>query len=695
MRKVSGASRAALKRISAGGLVLALMALFGLPTVAFAAPTTVTLVGDPGVVTVTGGASVNEVTISDTATYVQVEDSQEGVSPGAGCASAPGGLVRCTKPAGGVTIINVSLGAEEDILQATGSGEPVNANGGTGNDTLSGSSSTDADTLDGDEDNDTLDGKAGPDLLIGDLGIDTASYISAINRTVTLNGAGDDGAAGENDNVQTENVTTGGGDDTLTGDGNANTLDAGAGTDTLNGGLGNDVLVGGPGPDALNGGGPADNDTVSYNPESRAVSVTAGDATANDGVIDIDSGTPGDQTEGDNVNSDVESIAGGSGADILVGGSGAGTVSGNGGNDTLDGGPGNTVSDTINGGSGLDTVSYASRGASVTVTLNGLGGDGEAGEGDIVAANVENATGGGGADTLTGNDSINRLNGGGGADTLNGGANNDILVGGPGGDTFNGGTGGDDLADYSAQATPVVVTIDGTANDNGEGDNVQASVENVTGGTVGDTITGSGAANRLNGGTGNDTLNGGLGNDVLNGGDNDDTLNGGAGSDTLNGALGADDLNGGAGGGDVTTYAGRSSAVNVNVNNPDGDGQAGENDNVRASVEIITGTAFDDTLIGESGPPVSNPNTLNGGGGDDTLNGGDGNDTVNGGVGIDTVVGGKGRDSIVGGSGGDTLKALDPPGTPATQLRDLVNCGTGVDNVFNKDPVDVIAANCE
>ena len=89
-------------------------------------------------------------------------------------------------------------------------------------------------------------------------------------------------------------------------------------------------------------------------------------------MIDIDTGTVGNQSEGDNVAADVESIAGGGGDDILVGGTGAGSVVGNGGNDVLNGGA-DTVSDTISGGSGLDTVSYAGRANSVTVTLDGVG----------------------------------------------------------------------------------------------------------------------------------------------------------------------------------------------------------------------------------------------------------------------------------------------------------------------------------
>ena len=50
---------------------------------------------------------------------------------------------------------------------------------------------------------------------------------------------------------------------------------------------------------------------------------------------------------------------------------------------------------------------------------------------------IENATGGSGADTITGNSASNTLSGGGGADTLTGGLSGDILMGGTGADIFN------------------------------------------------------------------------------------------------------------------------------------------------------------------------------------------------------------------------------------------------------------------
>ena len=159
MRKDSGASRSALKRISSGGVVLALVALFGLPTAAFAAPTTVTLVGNPGTVTITGDGSNNAVTVSSSATHVNVVDTAEGVTPGAGCAVNPVNPdgVRCAIPTNGVTVVNVNLGLGNDTLQSSGTDEPMVINGGDGNDVLNGGQQND--TINGDAGDDTLDGK--------------------------------------------------------------------------------------------------------------------------------------------------------------------------------------------------------------------------------------------------------------------------------------------------------------------------------------------------------------------------------------------------------------------------------------------------------------------------------------------------------------------------------------------------------
>jgi Ca2+-binding RTX toxin-like protein len=387
----------------------------------------------------------------------------------------------------------------------------------------------------------TLSGAGGADVLSGSGLHPTwarATYFSsglASQRQLTLEGgAGDD------------TITGGDGADVLRGGAEADLLTGGPGADTVFGDGGDDVFDEGStasGADVFNGG--AGTDTVRYAARSSAVTVTVGSG-ANDG----------EPAEGDDVRDDVEAVVGSLGADTLTcavttgctlrGGPGDDTLTGNAGADTLQGEAGDDVvrpaggGDTVSGGEGSDTVTYSERSASVTVTLGAPGvattSNGEAMEGDSLV-DLENAIGGSGNDTLTGNALPNRLTGGPGADTLSGNDGDDVFDEGPtasGADVMNGGD-GFDRVDYSARTTALTVTLDGTANDGAasEGDDVEADVERVDGGSGNDALTGNADANELNGHGGNDTLTGLGGRDVLSGGPGTDTLSGGEGDDIL------------------------------------------------------------------------------------------------------------------------------------------------------------------
>ena len=276
-------------------------------------------------------------------------------------------------------------------------------------------------------------------------------------------------------------------------------------------------------------------------------------------------------------------------------------------------------------------------------------------------ARIENAIGGSGNDTMTGNDSSNRLEGGGGndelsgsigstnADTLVGGAGNDTLRGG-GGDTLIGGADNDTLIAgagprdtlYGGDGMDILMGsggdfLSGGANNDTyyvvEGDTVYEQfashgtdtvhttlstytmsvyVENLVFSTSefypdGDhTAHGNSEDNRITGGAGVDTFHGNNGIDRLYGGGGNDNLNGGYGDDVLNGEDGDDTLN-------------------------------GDNN--------------DDTLQGGAGA-----DTLRGGSGIDELFGGADNDNLSGGADNDTLVGGAGKDTLTGGSGEDTFR---------------------------------------
>ena len=216
----------------------------------------------------------------------------------------------------------------------------------------------------------------------------------------------------------------------------------------------------------------------------------------------------------------------------------------------LTGGPG---ADRMDATGALDaSVSYADRTEAVTVRLNGLADDGEAGEGDNVIGAVTNLTGGAGSDVLEagaagsglfGGDGADRLVGSPERDTLSGGAGDDELIAGDGddflsgeggADVFRGGPGIDEVS-YNGAQDPLRLTIGGGADDGtaGEGDDIGDDVENLTGGDGDDLLVGSDGPNRLYGGFGLDVLRGLGGPDRLIGWGDGDELDAGAGRDVL------------------------------------------------------------------------------------------------------------------------------------------------------------------
>jgi hypothetical protein len=381
------------------------------------------------------------------------------------------------------------------------------------------------------------------------------------------------------------NATTGaafGSAVTVYGGAGNDTLRGGAGDDTLNGGAGNDTFTTGAlpdGNDAMVGG--AGTDTADYSARTGAVTVTINDL--------ADDGGTG---ETDNVATDIEVLKGGAGDDHLTGSASADTIFGGPGNDVIAGGDGNDIlngdagndtfdegsatngADTINGGAGTDTVSYASRTNGVVVLLDGVAHSGETNEMDKIAIDVENVTGGAGADAISGSALDNVLDGGAGNDQLFGGPGNDTLRGGAGDDVLHGDAGDDvfdegsaangadtivggagtDRVDYSARSNDLVVAMDapvtgsgGTpSGETGEADRIAVDVENLIGGSGSDSLTGNSLDNQIEGGPGNaaDQLYGLAGDDVLDGGAGADLLDCGTGDGDISLDLGVASVSG-------------------------------------------------------------------------------------------------------------------------------------------------------
>lgn len=128
-----------------------------------------------------------------------------------------------------------------------------------------------------------------------------------------------------------------------------------------------------------------------------------------------------------------------------------------------------------------------------------------------------------------------------------------------------------------------------------------------------------------------ETAFGGSGNDVMTGDELGNALFGGGGDDRLDGAAGNDLLDGGAGS-DTAAYASAPSPVRVNLNLTTVQDTLGGGFDTLIGVENVTGSAFDDLLVGNAGN-----NTLTGGAGADVFDGGLGDDVIDGGDGGDLV----------------------------------------------------------
>ncbi len=521
------------------------------------------------------------------------------------------------------------------------------------------------DTLCGGPAGTRLEGGAGADVLVGSGGND-----------VLLGGLGNDLLAGQ------------GGNDILdSGDGNDN-LNGGAGSDIVDGGVGDDVVRGGGGSDVLRGG--PGNDQLLELPFSVIMQGQPGEELDAADVLD---GGPGNDVIDGALGDDVFPCT----ADNL-----ADSLSDSGGGETFDC-SGLGIPITYTAGPGIDVLI----GTAGNDTLAGAALiEGGAGNDTLIArASGSTLRGGPGNDALVGSDAADVLEGGDGADSIDARGGNDVIDGGPGGDYVSGGAGFEVLS-YASRTSGVEVSLDGVANDGtaGEGDNVQADIEEIVGTAHADTLTAGPAGTTLVGGDGNDTLigspvgellQGGGGNDRILGGAGDDRLDGGAGDDQLFGGMGADVLDGGDGhdvldggfgtdmhiggpGRDTASYATRARPVFVTLGDRKAnDGQVGEKENIPPDVENVIGGRSNDRLVGNN-----LANSLRGGAGRDTLIGGLGNDVLFGGPGNDVLTGGRGNDKHYGEAGNDRVDSRDTT-LRDRRLREFVDGGAGIDFILH------------
>ena len=563
--------------------------------------------------------------------------------------------------------------------------------GGSGNNTLIADNFTDS--LYGGAGNDTLVAGLGVDLLDGKGGTN-ALYLTNLTSgvLVQLNGTGKGTAIWGSITDSLYNI------EVVVGGAGNNTLIADNLTDSLYGGSGNDSIFAGSGLDLLDGQA-GTNILYLTNLSSGALVQLNG---ANHGTAIY--GTVTDSLY------NFEVVVGGNGGNTMVADNGTDSLYGGGGNDTFVAGLGY---DYIDGQLGTNILDYHNSASNLTVILGSPGHAFSANGSSATLYNIEVVLGGQGSNTLVADNNGDTLWGLGAADSLYGGLGNDTFRGGTGLDTIDGG-GGTNVLDYSTEASPITVALNGTglgtAKGASIGTDVLSNIEVVIGAKAGSTLIGDTAYDSLYGGTGNDVfipglgseyIDGGSGNDVIdysnqtsnlyitvggqaNGGaifdtmtnieviiggsGNDaivadnlgDTLYGGAGNDTLISGSGNDTLDGGTGINELD-YSGKSGNITVNLLTGTATGASIGTDTLY-NFEILLGAQgnnllvannLGDTLYGNGAAGTGN--TLIGGTGDDLLIAGSHTDSLYGGAGNDTLVAGSGRDILDGGTGTNIL----------------------------------------
>ena len=392
----------------------------------------------------------------------------------------------------------------------------------------------------------------------------------------------------------------------------------------------------------------------------------------------------------------------------LNGGSGQDTLTGGGGNDTLNGGGGNDSylfdtdlalgSDTINeAGGGTDTLDFSTTTTrAVAVDLSHAGPQ-FVNAGLTLALSsgttLENVLGGSLGDTLTGNTLANTLTGGAGNDSYL--FDTDLALG---SDTVNEAGGGTDTLDFSTTTTRAV-TIDlssAAAQVVNAGLMLTLSanntLENVVGGSLGNTLIGNTLNNVLVGGISNDTLTGAGGNDSLDGGAGNDTY-----AFNTNTPLNSDTVTDGAGI-DQLSFVGSTTAVAVSLGLT-----TAQTVNGNLTLTLVSATALEN-VTGGSGNDILTGNSLNntliGGAGNDNLYGAAGNDTyafnTNTPLNSDTVTDGVGIDqlSFIGSTTAVTVSlGLTTAQTVNANLMLTLASATALENVYGGSGNDILTGN--
>lgn len=530
------------------------------------------------------------------------------------------------------------------------------------------------------------------------------------------------------------------GDDTLTGTNDAETLEGLGGNDTLFGLGGADILRGGDGRDTLIGGGNRDvldggrgADTADYSVHQQRVVADLADSSRNafsafgDTFISIESlrgSQANDSLRGDDRNNRLwgedgdDRLFGRDGNDLMRGGDGNDMLAGGNGDDRLFGDDGDDVllaqdgDDTLSGGAGADTFQFFEGDGTDTIS------DFEVGVDIIEFRNI---------DACSLSVDVTAYSGG---TRISYGTDN-ILIEGVGRSDFdlpdirvsfmdnlyeiralyvNPYDSFDDYYDYinferQHSNGDYFFCIDRS---NGRGRNGNdamvvdpSNTERVVleGGDGDDTLVAGTGGSALFGENGDDTLIGNTGRDFLYGGslEDDDTLIGGDGDDRFAAGLGNDVLEAGEGFDTIDfSYRPGGQTEGINFDLRSQTLLSGQwTDTTFSGFEAVTGTSFDDRIVGDDGRNVleggSGNDTIYGQGGDDYIDGRSGSNRLFGQDGDDVIDGGNHQDIIRGGLGDDTINARYGDDTVyGGDGDDILNGWYGTDILYGGDGNDTL-----
>jgi Ca2+-binding RTX toxin-like protein len=455
------------------------------------------------------------------------------------------------------------------------------------------------------------------------------------------------------------------GADTLTGGSGNNTLFGFAGNDVISGGAGNDWLSGGTGNNTIDGG-EGNIDLLFYADSTYSASTGVN--------VNLQTGTRTGGGGTDTI-SGVEGVLASQFSDSLLGNDGGNYFEGLGGNDTID------------GAGGFDTVGYFSNEGVVVDLEKGRAFDAGTqlgtGQSTVIStvlnqyqnaipttpsisfdkvgldtlSNIESIIGSGFNDLLIGNAFNNQFEGRGG---------NDYIVGGAGQDTISYrllGLYGDVLADTSSMTSMVPGYMPGMSSSTGQFGvyvNLSASASGspyMPGGPMSGSYVTAGIAQGANGYDQFESIERVMGsqyNDVIYGSNENNIFFASGGNDTVHGSMGSDQLNFS----DISFFEYGALTVGITMTLADGGmGTVSFSGNTisYSSIEEITGSAFADTLTGNS-----ENNYIEGWLGNDVLDGGAGDlDIVGYYSATGAVVVNLATGSATGADGTDTLKNFE------------------------------------